>query len=197
VPVSLNTLHLRRQKRDFGRVVQIGFFWATLRRAGHVCYDKLVKRSRAAVRSRVDAGLFLGMARRAYRSSTYLTIRLDVVRSNCHDLLEHAHSGFPRSLRRTARQYLQQHRGEPNISRHEQRSAAHPADVITHGWQATSAKVDHFFPIKPTRDLVIGDARYWARGEIRGRSEIAMSFSFSRMSQSRARVLIRSPVTAR
>jgi hypothetical protein len=74
--------------------VQIRLFWATLRRAGHVCYDKLVKRSRAAVRSRVDAGLFLGMARRAYRSSTYLTIRLDVVRSNCHDLLEHAHRGF-------------------------------------------------------------------------------------------------------
>jgi hypothetical protein len=175
--------------------VQIGLFWATLRRAGHVCYDKLVKRSRAAVRSRVDAGLFLGMARRAYRSSTYLTIRLDVVRSNCHDLLEHAHSGF------------HDHSGEPpdntfnntlaNLSWHEQRSAAHSADVITHGWQATSAKVDHFFPIKPTRDLVIGDARYWARGEIRGHSEIAMSFSFSGMSQSRARVLIRSPVTAR
>ena len=30
-PVSLNTLHLRRQKRDFGSVVQIGLFSATVR----------------------------------------------------------------------------------------------------------------------------------------------------------------------
>ena len=31
VPVSLNTLHLRQQKRDFGSVVQIGLFSATVR----------------------------------------------------------------------------------------------------------------------------------------------------------------------